>query len=154
MRFDRRQARRLDAVRKAQWELRSGKKFTPEAARNKDALAAAPPLAESDLAERRTFLDQQVAATVWLRGFRYLLGCAFCQTFWAATLCFAASSVFAASSGLSWLDWIPTCMGYAGVSLWLPDGRNRGDGPDSAPGCGRTTGHEFRGREKERSDAV
>jgi len=125
VRLDHKQGRKLGDIRRVQWELNTGKKFTPEAARNKDAVAAAPTLTESEMVERREFLAQNVRATIWLRGFRYLFDCAFCQEFWAAAMiCLVART--------PWNDCFPTCLAYAGIGAWLL-GRERTTAPAAGP---------------------
>lgn len=129
------EALRCDAIRQAQWELRTGRRFDPAAVRSghpasgpqpggqslDDDMTASPPLTDAELADRRAFLDRQVNATLWLRALRYLLACPFCQTFWSATFCVVAASLVGPVTASPWLDWLPTCLAYAAAAAWVLD---------------------------------
>jgi len=109
--LQKRNAGRINELKRADWELRRNTKFQP-GQRPDDDMTALPQLAKSERAERVALVEQLRRNTLPIRAVAWLLGCGFCQAAWAAVFCFAATS-------RDWQQLAPTCLAYAAVSAAL-----------------------------------
>jgi hypothetical protein len=131
--LQKRNAGRINALKRADWELRRNTKFRP-GMRPEDDMTALPQLTEGELADRAALVEQLRRNTLPIRALAWLLGCGFCQAAWSGAICFATTSY-------EWQQLVPTCLAYAAVAGWL--GEKFKAGHQSAPGVstpGRTCG--------------
>lgn len=106
---------RTAPIQRAAWELRTGRQWSPQAARG-DPMAATAALTADERAARLARLQADSRSTLVYRGIAFALECEFCHRFWAATLWWfligsAAGSVPAALAG-----WLTNCLCYAGLT--------------------------------------
>lgn len=80
-----RNAGRINELKRADWELRRNTKYQP-GLRPDDDMTALPPLTEFERAERVALIEQLRRNTLPIRALGWLLGCGFCQAAWAGAI--------------------------------------------------------------------
>jgi hypothetical protein len=98
-------SRRINKLRKADWELRHNTKVYP-GVQSDDDLSSRPKLTDEERKEREKIVADATPTSMPMRMLTWGLSCGFCQSSWAALICFLFSSN-------SWSQLIPTCLAYA-----------------------------------------
>lgn len=93
---------------RAAWELRAGRKWSPQAAAG-DPMAATPTLTDEDRAERLAGLRAKWFTMLVYRGIAFGLECAFCHRFWSATIWWFAVGIDWNSPSIL-APWLSTCL--------------------------------------------
>jgi hypothetical protein len=127
--LQKRNAGRINELKRADWELRRNTKFQT-GMRADDDMTALPPLTEAERAERIALVEQLRSNTLPIRALAWLLGCGFCQAAWAAVICFTVTS-------RDWWQLAPTCLAYAAITGWLGErfraAGQHASGPNTQP---------------------
>jgi len=123
--LQKRNAGRINELKRADWELRRNTRFQP-GLRPDDDMTALPPLSEAERAERVALVEQLRRNTLSVRAVAWLLGCGFCQAAWAAVICFLVTSC-------DWWQLLPTCFAYGALASWLGEKAQAGRRSVGAP---------------------
>lgn len=146
-RIEQRQATKLGTMRRAQWELRSGKLWTAQATKARPDLTKLPELSSDEINERHDLLRRSMWTTVPTRAALFLLACPFCQAFWSAVGLTTACCLTGVEPKAGLIDCLATCLVLATASLLIgrvlldglapatPRPVHRGPPGPRSPGC-------------------